>query len=111
MPPRELPVPLRRGEVEEELRRLVERLEQVHGMELPESIVDALVDWEQDLLFVRFKEPSGPEVGEPLPTRAPAFLFTDERTGEVTALEVIGLSELLKEGAGEAVKKRFISQR
>jgi hypothetical protein len=79
------------------LRMLLERLEEVHGVELPESIVDALVDWEQDLLFVRFKEPSGPEVGEPLPTRAPAILFTDERTGEVTALEVIGLSELLKE--------------
>jgi len=79
------------------LRMLLERLEEVHGVKLPESIVDAHVDWEQDLLFVRFKKPSGPEVGEPLPTRTPVILFTDEQTGEVTALEVIGLSELLKE--------------
>jgi hypothetical protein len=79
------------------LRRLLERLEEVCGVKLPGSVAEAYVDWERDLLFVRFREPSGPEVGEPLPTRTPATLFTDERTGEVTALEVVGLNELLKE--------------
>jgi len=42
------------------LRMLIERLEEVHGVKLPESFVDALVNWEQDLLFVRFKKPSSP---------------------------------------------------
>jgi hypothetical protein len=79
------------------LRGLLERLEEVCGVKLPESVVEAYVDWELDLLFVRFKKPSGPEVGEPLPTKAPVTLFTEEGTGEITALEVVGLSELLKE--------------
>jgi hypothetical protein len=79
------------------LRRLLERLEEVCGVKLPGSVAEAYVDWERDLLFVRFKEPSGPEVGEPLPTRTPAFLLTDEHTGEVTALEALGASELLRE--------------
>lgn len=82
------------------LRRLLERLERVYGVKLPESVVEAYVDWELDLLFVRFKKPSGPEVGEPLPTKALATLFTEEGTGEITALEVVGLSELLKELEG-----------
>jgi hypothetical protein len=30
-------------------------------------------------------------------TRTPSTLFTDERSGEVTALEVIGVSDLLGE--------------
>ena len=79
------------------LRELLEGLERLCGVKLPRSAADVHVDCGQDLLFVRFKEPSGPEVGEPLPTRTPAFLFTDERTGEVAALEVIGLSDLLRE--------------
>ena len=74
----------------------MKRLEQLCGARLPEGAVEAHVDWEQDLLFVRFKEPRGVEVGEPLPTKAPAFLFTDE-SGEVTALEVVGLRGLLEE--------------
>jgi hypothetical protein len=31
------------------------------------------------------------------PTETPAFLLADERAGEVTALEVVGASGLLKE--------------
>jgi hypothetical protein len=36
-------------------------------------------------------------VAEPPPTETPAFLLTDERTGETTALEALGASELLRE--------------
>jgi len=44
-------------------------------------------------------EVEGPvaEVGEPLETEAVAILFTEEETDEITALEVIGVSELLRE--------------
>ena len=79
------------------LRRLLERLEEVCGVKLPGSVAEAYVDWERDLLFFRFKEPENTEVAEPLPTETPTFLFTDEHTGETTALEVLGASELLKE--------------
>jgi putative transposase len=49
------------------------------------------------LLFIRFSEPAGQEVGEPLPTRTPVTLFTEEGSGKITALEIIGISDLLEE--------------
>jgi hypothetical protein len=55
------------------------------------------LDTKHDLLFIRFREPRGVEVGEPLPLKMPVTLFTEEDTGEVTALEVIGISKLLIE--------------
>ena len=80
-----------------DLGKLLERIGEARGAKLPEKVVEAYLDAERDLLFVRFKKPSGPEVGEPLPTKAFVTLFTEESTGEITALEAIGLSELLKE--------------
>jgi uncharacterized protein YuzE len=80
-----------------DLRKLLGKIGEARGAKLPEKVVEAYLDAERDLLFIRFKEPEGVEVAEPLPTETPAFLFTDERTGEVTALEVVGASELLKE--------------
>jgi hypothetical protein len=80
-----------------DLRKLLEKVGEARGAKLPERVVEAYLDGERDLLFVRFKEPEEAEVAEPLPTETPAFLFTDERTGEATALEVVGASELLKE--------------
>ena len=49
------------------------------------------------MLLIRFKEPRRVEVGEPLATNTTVTLFTDEETGEVTAIEIVGLSGLLKE--------------
>lgn len=34
---------------------------------------------------------------EPLPLKIPTFLFRDEETGEVTALEIMDIDEVLKE--------------
>jgi len=48
------------------------------------------------MLFIRFKEPRNTEVGEPLEMKAITTLFTEEGTNEITALEIIGISELLK---------------
>ena len=83
-----------------DLRKLLGKIGEARGAKLPEKVVEAHLDAERDLLFVRFREPEGVEVAEPLPTKTPTFLFTDERTGEVTALEVVGASELLKELEG-----------
>jgi len=49
------------------------------------------------MLFIRFKEPSKAEVGELLQTKAIVTLFSEEESNEITALEIIGISELLKE--------------
>jgi hypothetical protein len=54
------------------------------------------VDCGQDLLFVRFKEPSGVELGEPAPTRSIIIVFTDE-AGELTAVEVVGVKDAVEE--------------
>ena len=61
------------------------------------AIIETYLDTGHDLLFIRFREPRGIEVGEPLPLKTPTTLFTEEGTGETTALEVIGISELLSE--------------
>jgi hypothetical protein len=81
------------GRIEELLRLIGERT----GVKLPRDVIETYLDTEHDLLFIRFREPRGVEVGEPLPLKTPVTLFTEEDTGEVTALEVIGMSKLLTE--------------
>jgi hypothetical protein len=80
-----------------DLRILIEAIEKKTGVKLPRKVIEAYLDDEHDLLFIRFKEPEKVEVGEPLPTEAITTLFTDEDTNEVTALEIIDVSELLRE--------------
>jgi hypothetical protein len=80
-----------------DLRILIEAIEKKTGVKLPRKVIEAYLDDEHDLLFIRFKEPEKMEVGEPLPTEAITTLFTDEETKEVTALEIMDVSELLRE--------------
>jgi len=80
-----------------DLRILIEAIEKKTGVKLPRKVIETYLDDEHDLLFIRFKEPEKVEVGEPLPTEAITTLFTDEETKEVTALEIIDLTELLRE--------------
>jgi len=80
-----------------DLRILIEAIEKKTSVKLPRKVIEAYLDDDHDLLFIRFKEPEKMEVGEPLPTEAITTLFTDEETKEVTALEIIDLSELLRE--------------
>ncbi len=81
------------GRIKELLRLLEERT----GVKLPRDIYMTYLDTEHDLLFIRFREPKGAEVGEPLPLKTLVTLFTEEDTGEVTALEIIGVRRLLTE--------------
>jgi len=66
-------------------------------LKLPRRVIEVYLDEKHDLLFIRFKEPWRVEVGEPLATNTIVTLFTDEESGEVTAIEILGLSGLLKE--------------
>jgi hypothetical protein len=81
------------GRIKELLRLIEERT----GVKLPRDIIMTYLDIAHDLLFIRFREPRGVEVGEPLPFKTFVTLFTEEDTGEVTALEVIGVRRLLSE--------------
>ena len=80
-----------------DLKELLRLIEERTGVKLPRDVIETYLDTEHDLLFIRFREPRGVEVGEPLPLNMPVMLFTEEDTDEVTALEVIGISKLLIE--------------
>jgi len=78
------------------LMRLLEALEKRIGVGLPRKVVE--VSLTGGVLHIRFEYPetAEPDV-EPLPTAAPAYLFRDEKTGRITALEILDVDELLAE--------------
>ena len=80
-----------------DLKELLGFIEERAGVKLPRDITETYLDPGHDLLFTRFRGPRGVEVGEPLPLKTSTTLFTEEGTGEVTTLEVIGISDLLSE--------------
>jgi hypothetical protein len=83
--------------LEIDFEKLLLSIESKCSIKLPRRVIETYLDVEHDMLFIRFKEPSNTEVGEPLKMKAIATLFTEEETNEITALEIIGISELLKE--------------
>jgi hypothetical protein len=80
-----------------DLKKIIDSIENRCGIKLPREVIEVYLDREQDLLFIRFREPKSLEVGEPLSTKAVVTIFTDEGSGEVTAIEVIGLEDLMNE--------------
>jgi uncharacterized protein YuzE len=85
-----------------DLGKLIDSLERRCGIKLPREVTKVYLDRDHDLLFIRFSEPDEQEVGEPLSTRTLVTLFTEEKTGKVTALEIIGISDLLEELSNES---------
>jgi len=80
--------------LELDLRELLQHVERLCGVELPRRVIEvALV--EDSMLYVKFREPRGLEVGEPL--HPLIHVFKDSESGEVTALEIIDLDRLLSE--------------
>ena len=78
------------------VKSLLKGLENAYGMKLPEEVVE--ISLVRNVLHVRFSYPKGAEVEvEPLQLKTPVFLFRDCETGEVTAIEVLDVDELLKE--------------
>jgi hypothetical protein len=83
--------------LEIDLEKLLLSIERRCSIKLPRKVIETYLDVDHDVLFIRFKEPSNTEVGESLELKAIATLFTEEETNEITTLEIIGISELLKE--------------
>jgi len=83
--------------LEIDLERLLSNIEEKFSMNLPRRVIEVCLNVDNDMLFTRFKEPSKAEVGELLQTKAIVTLFSEEESNEITALEIIGISELLKE--------------
>jgi len=78
-------------DVEELLRRIEERCK----VDLPRPVKEVDYEPSLDLLYIRFRDPEGIELGEPLCTKAIAALFYDEKG--VTALEIVEFREMLEE--------------
>jgi len=83
--------------LEIDLEKLLSNIEEKFGIKLLRRVIEVYFDVKHDMLFIRFKEPSKTEVEEPLQTKAIVTLFSEEESNEITALEIIGISELLKE--------------
>lgn len=82
------------------LKEFLEALEKRAGIKLPRRVVS--VSLAEGVLHVRFAYPKTMETDvEPLPLKTPAFLFRDEETGEITALEIIDIEEALAELGAE----------
>ena len=78
------------------IRWLLERVEMIAGIRLPKKIIE--VSLSEGVLHIRFAYPKTRETeGEPLPLEAPAVLFRDEETGEITALEIVDIDDALEE--------------
>ncbi|MDW8035588.1 MAG: hypothetical protein RMI85_03940 [Candidatus Korarchaeum sp.] len=80
-----------------DIRILIEGIERACSISLPRRVTETYLDPEAGILYLRFAEPIRTETGEPLPLKALATIFRDEDTGEITAIEILKLEELLKE--------------
>ena len=79
------------------IEKVLSFVEKRSGRKLPRDFREIDVNEEMNILFIRFREPESVEIGEPLDTEAVAILFTDEKSGEITALEVVELNTFLRE--------------
>ncbi|PNV78632.1 MAG: hypothetical protein C0200_00055 [Thermoproteota archaeon] len=78
------------------LASLLEALEERTRIKLPTTVIE--VSLAEGVLHIRFSHPKTREADvEPLPLKTPAFIFRDEETGEITALEILDLGEALRE--------------
>jgi len=77
-----------------DLRKLLRHVEKLCSVELPRRVIEITLV-EDSMLYVKFREPQGLEVGEPL--HPLIHVFKDSESGEITALEIIDLDKLLSE--------------
>ena len=78
-----------------DLGRLLGKVERLTGTKLPREVVEVTLEPSLNMLCVRFKKPTGGELGEPAYPRI--HLFKDKDTDEITAVELSNMDELLQE--------------
>ncbi len=78
------------------INALLKAIERATGLKLPSKVIE--ISLSDGVLHIRFEHPEGSETEvEPLPTRTPIYLFRDDKTGRVTALEIVDVDGILKE--------------
>ncbi len=81
--------------LELDLKKILRRVEELSGIRLPKVVLEATLEPELGILYVRFGRPKVGELGEPV---HPAIhIFRDSETGEIAAVEVLEPSKLLNE--------------
>jgi hypothetical protein len=75
-----------------DLKQVLSRVETLTGVKLPGEVIEASIVPGEAVLHLRFREPKGLELGEPLHPKI--HLYRDKDTGEVTAIEIIDPEEL-----------------
>jgi len=78
-----------------DLKKLIKILEEKIGEKLPQNVVS--ISLSENTLHIRFTHSQTRETDvEPLPITTPTFLFRDEKTREITAIEIINIDEAPK---------------
>jgi len=74
------------------IKRILSNVETLTGIRLPTEVIEVSLVLGEDILHVRFKEPSEAELGEPV--HPLIHLFRDAKTEDVTAIEVVEVMKL-----------------
>ena len=77
-----------------DMRRVLEVVEELGGVSLPRRVIEASLLPDEGVLHVRFEEPRGAELGEPI--HPLIHIFRDAETGRITAIEIIDLDEVVR---------------
>ncbi|MCP8313070.1 MAG: hypothetical protein H3Z53_01675 [archaeon] len=75
-----------------DIKRILSNAETLTGIRLPTEVIEVSLVPGEDILHVRFKEPSETEFGEPV--HPLIHLFRDAKTEDVTAIEVVEVMKL-----------------
>ena len=77
-----------------DVRRVLEVVEELGAVSLPRRVIEAVLLPDEGVLHVRFEEPRGAELGEPI--HPLIYVFRDAETGRITAIEIIDLDEIVR---------------
>ncbi|MHC1637259.1 MAG: hypothetical protein ACXQTU_03705 [Candidatus Nezhaarchaeales archaeon] len=73
------------------LKKLLKKIEKTTGVKLPRKVISASLN--EGVLHIRFTYPKTRETSvEPLPLKTPTYIFKDEKTNKITAIEILDIN-------------------
>lgn len=80
---------------------IIQKVEEILQIKLPTKILEISLLPEDSLLYIRFSEASGRELGEP--AHPLIHVFNDEK-GNLTSLEIIDINRFIKEPSKKLIQ-------
>lgn len=77
------------------VKKIILNVERLIGIGIPRNVIEISILPKEQILYVRFSEPKNSELGEPI--HPLIHIFRDERTKEITAMEIINFQKFVKE--------------